>query len=105
MIVITTPTGTIGKQALDHVLKAGESVCVIVSDPTGLALEGHKRVEVIKGSTDDAEVVNKAFAGASAVFWVVPLDEGADNLERHYYKFNKIAADAIKAQNVQRITA
>ncbi|MBO0793662.1 MAG: NmrA family NAD(P)-binding protein, partial [Ktedonobacteraceae bacterium] len=80
MIVITTPTGAIGHQVLNHVLKAEAPVRVVVRDPARLATDVRERVEVIQGSTDDVEVVNKAFAGAHVVFWIVPPDEDTDDL-------------------------
>ncbi len=103
MIVITTPTGTIGHQVLDRVLAAKVPTRVIVRDPAKLNTDIRERIEVIQGSTDDAEVVNKAFAGADVVFWIVPPDRNTDDLEDHYYTFNTLAADAIKAQHVQRV--
>jgi uncharacterized protein YbjT (DUF2867 family) len=103
MIVITTPTGTIGRQVLDNVLQADAPARVIVRDPSRLAREIRERVEIVEGSTGDAAVVNKAFAGADAVFWIVPPDQNTDDLAEYYYRFNTIAADAIKAQHVQRI--
>ncbi len=103
MLVITTPTGTIGHQVLDLVLQAEAPVRVVVRDPATLAPEVRERVETIRGSTDDIEVVNQAFAGADAVFWIVPPGEGTDDLAAYSYKFNTIAADAIKAQRVRRI--
>ena len=36
MIVLTTPTGAIGRQVLDHLLDHGEPVRVIVRDPSRL---------------------------------------------------------------------
>ena len=37
MIVITTPTGDIGRQVLDRVLDSGEAVRVIARDPVPAA--------------------------------------------------------------------
>ena len=36
MIVITTPTGDIGRQVLDRVLDSGQAVRVIARDPSRL---------------------------------------------------------------------
>ena len=72
MIVITTPTGLIGHQVLDRVLEADEPVRVIVRDPSRLSPQVLDRVEVIEGSHGQAEVVDRAFAGADAVFWLAP---------------------------------
>jgi uncharacterized protein YbjT (DUF2867 family) len=103
MIVITTPTGDIGSKILGTILKSDEAVRVIVRDAAKLDNTIKDRVEIIEGSTDDAATVNKAFMGADAVFWVVPPDSTDDDLMARYLRFNQVAADAAKAQNVKRI--
>jgi uncharacterized protein YbjT (DUF2867 family) len=72
MIVITTPTGLIGHQVLGNVLGSGEPVRVIARDPSRLPAQARERVEVVAGSHGDIGVVDRAFAGADAVFWLVP---------------------------------
>ncbi len=81
MIVITTPTGNIGEQVVANLMGSGRSVRVIVRDASRLRLETRRRVEVVQGSHSDAQVVNRAFAGADAVFWVCPPDFQARSLE------------------------
>ncbi|MEV6396179.1 NAD(P)H-binding protein [Streptomyces sp. NPDC051907] len=76
MIVITAPTGNIGRHLLSRLLEsapaAGEELRVVVRDPARLPDAARGRVEVIAGSHADAEVVDRAFEGADAVFWLVP---------------------------------
>ncbi|MBN9748388.1 NmrA family transcriptional regulator [Amycolatopsis sp. A1MSW2902] len=74
MIVITAPTGNIGSRVLSELLDAGEELRVIVRDPARLPDSVRERVEVVVGSHGDPEVVDRAFAGADAVFWIVPPD-------------------------------
>lgn len=62
MIVITTPTGQIGRQVLDKILDGGEPVRVIARDPSRLDPQTRERVEVVQGSHDDIDVVTDAFA-------------------------------------------
>ena len=81
MIVITTPTGLIGAQVLSNVLGSGEPVRVIARDPSRLPAQVRERVEVVPGSHGDIGVVDRAFAGADAVFWLVPPDPHADSVE------------------------
>jgi uncharacterized protein YbjT (DUF2867 family) len=47
---------------------------VVVRDPGRLPDGVRERVEVVTGSHSDAEVVDRAFEGADAVFWLVPPD-------------------------------
>ncbi|WP_327173977.1 NAD(P)H-binding protein [Streptomyces sp. NBC_01335] len=72
MIVITTPTGDIGRQVLDRVLDSGESVRVIVRDPSRLPEHVRARVEVVEGSHADGDTTAKALEGADRLFWLVP---------------------------------
>ena len=103
MIVITSPTGTIGKQVLKNVLKSGESVRVIARDPSRLPSHIRKSVEVVQGSHGDIDVVNKAFKGADDVFWLVPPDPHAKSVEAAYVDFTRPACDAIKNLGVGRV--
>ncbi|RDI48284.1 NAD(P)H-binding protein [Nocardia mexicana] len=78
MIVITAPTGNIGRPLLARLLEAapaaGEELRVIVRDPARLSDAARGGVDVITGSHEDAEVLDRAFEGADAVFWLVPPD-------------------------------
>ncbi len=103
MIVITAPTGLIGHQVLDNVLGSGEPVRVIVRDPSRLPAEARERVDVVPGSHSDTDVVDQAFAGADAVFWLVPPDPRADSVEAAYVDFTRPACDAFKRHGVQRV--
>ncbi|WP_328916402.1 MULTISPECIES: NAD(P)H-binding protein [unclassified Streptomyces] len=105
MIVITTPTGQIGRQALARLLAAGAQVRVIVRDASRLPAAVRDRVQVVQGSHGDPEVVTEAFAGADAVFWLVPPDPRAPSLDAAYTDFSRPASAALKAQGVKRVVA
>ena len=72
MIVVTTPTGNIGHHVVRHLLDAGEALRVIVRDPARLPETVRDRVEIVEGSHGDAAVVDRAFRGVDAVFWLCP---------------------------------
>ena len=103
MIVITSPTGTIGHQVLENLLDSGESLRVIARDPSRLPSRARERVEVVQGSHGDIDVVNKAFAGADAVFWLVPPDPHAKSVEAAYVDFTRPACAAFRSQGVKRV--
>ncbi|RUU31968.1 NAD(P)H-binding protein [Mesorhizobium sp. M6A.T.Ce.TU.016.01.1.1] len=105
MIVVTTPTGSIGHQVLDALLDSGEPIRVIARDPSRLSSHTRQRVEVVQGSHGDIDVVNRAFTGADAVFWLVPPDFHAENVEAAFVDFTRPACDAIKSQGVKRVVA
>ena len=72
MIVVTTPTGNIGRHVLRHLLDAGEPLRLIVRDRSKLPRDVREQVEVVEGSHGDAATVDQAFRGADAVFWLCP---------------------------------
>ncbi|WP_405015007.1 NAD(P)H-binding protein [Kitasatospora sp. NBC_01539] len=106
MIVITGPTGNIGRHLLSRLLEsapaAGEELRVIVRDPARLPDAARGRVEVITGSHGDADVVDRAFEGADAVFWLVPPDA---SLTPHdaYTGFTRPAVKALAAHGVGHV--
>jgi uncharacterized protein YbjT (DUF2867 family) len=103
MIVITAPTGLIGAQVLGKVLGSGEPVRVIARDPSRLPAQARERVELVQGSHGDIDVVDRAFAGADAVFWLVSPDPRADSVEAAYVDFTRPACDAFKRHEVRRV--
>ena len=103
MIVITAPTGGIGRHVLDRLLASDEPLRVIARDPAKLPASVRERIEVVPGSHGDAEVVNKAFEGADAVFWLLPPNPKAQSLEASYVDFSRPACEAFQRQGVQRV--
>jgi uncharacterized protein YbjT (DUF2867 family) len=107
MIVITTPTGAIGSQVvnllLNHDSAQEELLRVIVRNPNKLAPSVRDRVEVITGSHGDSETVARAFAGADAVFWLVPPDAQAPSLDAAYSGFSRAAVNAFAAQGISHV--
>ena len=104
MIVVTTPTGSIGKQLLNTLLSSDEQIRVIARDPSKLK-DLSSQVEIVEGSHGESTVVNRAFKGADSVFWLVPPPSVADSMEAAYVGFSRPAAEAIKTQGVQRVVA
>ena len=105
MIVITTPTGQIGSQVLGDLLDSGEQLRVIVRDPAQLPAGVRKDLDIVEGSHGDAAVVDKAFSGADAVFWLVPPDPRAPSVEAAYVGFTRPAAEAFRRHGVGRVVA
>lgn len=103
MIVITAPTSTIGSQVLAAILDSGEAVRVIVRDPSRLPAQVRGRVEIVRGSHGDAEVVAQAFTGADTVFWLLPPDPQAESVEAAYVDFARPACEAFKTRGIERV--
>ncbi|WP_432012168.1 NAD(P)H-binding protein [Streptomyces cucumeris] len=106
MIVITAPSGNIGRHLLSRLLEsapaADEELRVIVRDPSRLPDAARGRVEVIVGSHGDAAVVDRAFEGADAVFWLVPPD-AALTPQNAYSGFSGPAVRAFAAHGVGHV--
>jgi uncharacterized protein YbjT (DUF2867 family) len=105
MIVVTTPTGHVGSKLLPLLLGAGESVRVIARDPSKLPSDVRSHVEVVRGSADDASVLDAAFKGAESLFWVVPPSFGTKDVREYYLQFTRPAVDAIEKQGVKRVVS
>ncbi|MEV6792204.1 NAD(P)H-binding protein [Streptomyces sp. NPDC051320] len=107
MILITTPTGRIGSRLLDILLNEnpvrGEELRVIVRDPEKLPDTVRGRVDILTGSHGDPEVVDRAFAGTDAVFWVVPPAPRAPSLDAAYSGFTRAAAKAFTEHGVGHV--
>lgn len=104
-IVITAPTGTIGRQVVANVLGSRARVRLIVRDSSRLSAEVRERVEVIQGSHNDLGVVNRAFEGADTVFWLCPPDDLAATPMDAYVGFSRPASEAIRSQRVRRVVS
>ena len=103
MIVITTPTGQIGRQVLGNLLESGEQLRVIARDPSQLPAEVREDLDIVEGSHGDAAVVDKAFAGADAVFWLTPTDPRAPSVEAAFAGFTRPAAEAFHRHGIGRV--
>jgi uncharacterized protein YbjT (DUF2867 family) len=103
MIVITTPTGNIGRQVLEDLLDSGEQLRLVARDRSGIPADTRQQVEVIEGSHGDPAVVGQAFDGADAVFWLTPPDPHAESLEAAFVGFTRPAAEAFRKHGVRRV--
>ncbi len=99
-IVITTPTGNIGKRALQQLLQAGADVSVIVRQPEKLSDSIRNRVKVHQGSLTDVDLVTKAFQGARAALWVTPGDFTHPDVAAYHSELGAVAAAAIRESKI-----
>jgi uncharacterized protein YbjT (DUF2867 family) len=99
-IVITTPTGNIGKHALQKLLQAGADVSVIVRQPEKLSDSIRGMVKIHQGSLTDVDLVTKAFRGAKAVLWVTPPNITHPDVAAYHSELGAVAARAIKESKI-----
>ena len=105
MIVITGATGQIGGQLLTHLLASGRPVRVIARDPGKLPAGVRDRVEVVPGSYGDPQVVDQAFKGADAVFWLLAADRQAATPYDAFVEFSRPAIEAIGRESVGHVVS
>lgn len=103
MLVITTPTGHIGRQTLTHLLASDVSVRVIARDPSRLDPEVRDRVEIVEGSHADPGVLVRALDGADGLLWLVPPSFQGVTARDYYLDFTRPAAAAIRAHGVSHV--
>ncbi|MBS2554343.1 NAD(P)H-binding protein [Catenulispora sp. NL8] len=108
MIVVTTPTGRIGRRVVELLLAATDpaSVRVVTRDPAALDPRVRAAVQVVAGSHCDPAALDRAFDGADSVFWLVPPDPRAPGTATdHYLGFAAPACEALAKRRVRRVVA
>lgn len=103
MIVVTAPTSSTGRRVLTTLAASDEPLRVVVRDPSRLSAAVRERVEVVTGSHGDPAVVDEAFAGADAVFWLLPPDPRAVSVEEAYVGFSRPAVAALERLGTARV--
>ncbi|MGW0779287.1 NmrA family NAD(P)-binding protein [Streptomyces sp. NPDC002913] len=105
MIVVTTPTGDIGRQLTDRLLAAGEAVRVVVRDPARLPEHVRAGAEVVQGSHGDAHTIAEALDGADRLFWLVPPAgfHDAGDARQYYLEFAWHAAHEAARRDVRMV--
>jgi uncharacterized protein YbjT (DUF2867 family) len=105
MIVITTPTGTIGSAVAERLLAAGSRVRLVARDPSRLPAAWRGRVDVVTGSHADPAVLDSALPGADALFVLVPPNFASTDVTADYLRFGRPIAQAVRAHGVPRVVA
>lgn len=99
--VVTGAAGKVSKPLTRLLLEAGHSVTVIGRNEKNLASLKGARVAI--GSVEDVDFLKAAFAGADAVFTLVPTDIFADDLIAQHKSIGKNYAEAIVANNIRYV--
>jgi uncharacterized protein YbjT (DUF2867 family) len=100
-ITVNTPGGNIGRALTEALLDAGAQVTIISRNPDKVADLAGRGARLIKGEVDDERVLDEAFAGADAVFWLNPPAIRPDFIEWSEATGRKAAAVA-KRHGVSR---
>lgn len=103
MIVITAPTGRIGSTLVPLLLESGEPVRLVVRHPETLDASVRARADVVEGSHHDRDVLDRALAGADALFWLMPAARDAAGPYDAYVTASVPGADAVVHHGVPRV--
>jgi uncharacterized protein YbjT (DUF2867 family) len=103
MYVVTGATGHIGKVITEKLLSNGQKVRVIGRDEPRLKPFMDKGAEAFVGSADDAAFLKKAFAGATAVFTMIPPDVTTPDLMAFDDRFTQAYATALSNNTVKYV--
>lgn len=102
-IVVSTPTGNVGRAAVDRLLQSDAEVVVIHREPERLGHLEARGAYVRQGSLDNEEALTRATGGADGLLWVTPTVTNAINLRASQNQFGVAAADAIRANGIPRV--
>jgi len=103
MYVITGATGHIGKVITRKLLSNGQKVRVVGRTEATLKPFMDKGAEAFVGSADDAGFLKKAFAGATAVFTMIPPDVTTPDIFAFDDRFTEAYATALSHSTVKYV--
>jgi uncharacterized protein YbjT (DUF2867 family) len=101
--VITGSVGHISKPAIEALVKAGNQVRVITSNPDSVTKITSLGAEPLVGSVADADFLTRAFEGADAVYTMIPPIWQTENFRGSQNEIGKSYAEAIRKSGVKYV--
>ncbi len=105
MYVITGATGNTGKIIASELLEAGKKVRIISRNAEKAKELTDKGAELFIGDTGNAELLKKAFNGATAVYAMIPIDWQTANYTDHQVKHASAIAEALRECKVKYVVS
>lgn len=102
-IVINTPAGNIGRVVANQLLDAKHEVTVISRHPENCVQLVARGARLVEGSIDVPAVLDSAFAGARALFWVTPFAFDQPDYVNWARQLARTAADAARRHGLQKV--
>lgn len=99
-LVVFGATGGTGQQIVSQALAAGHAVAALVRDPAKMTVQ-HAHLTLIQGNVLDRVAVDRALAGADAVF--ISLGNTANNPNQIVSAGTAVVLDAMKSAGVKRV--
>ncbi|HJS56335.1 MAG TPA: NAD(P)H-binding protein [Chitinophagaceae bacterium] len=101
--VITGGAGHVSKPLTEKLLNAGHNVTVISRNAENIRSLTDKGAKGAIGSVEDAGFLKKTFAGADAVYTMIPPKYDVTDLKAHIASVGKNYAEAIRANNIKYV--
>ncbi|HLP49989.1 MAG TPA: NAD(P)H-binding protein [Chitinophagales bacterium] len=101
--VLTGSIGHISKPLAKSLIAAGHQVKIITSKPDRKAEIEKLGANALVGSVEDQNFVTSAFAGADAVYLMVPPNFAAPNLSAFQHKVSDVYAAAVQQSGVKQV--
>lgn len=101
--VITGGAGHISKPLAEKLLKAGHEVTIVGRNAANLKPITDLGAKAAIGSVEDVAFLTTAFAGADAVYTMVPPNMGASNWKQYIGQIGKNYTEAIKANKIKYV--
>ena len=101
MYVITGATGNTGSVVADRLLEAGQKVRVVGRDPKRLEKFTEQGAESFVADATDAGALTNAFAGAKAVYAMIPPNIGSPDVRAHEECVSDALRSAIKKNAIK----
>jgi len=105
VIAVTGATGNIGAKLTELLLAGGHTVRAIARGGERLQALAAKGAEAHAGSVTDATFLSRAFAGADAVFAMVPPNYAAEHLRDYQRSVAEAETEALATAGVPRVVA
>jgi uncharacterized protein YbjT (DUF2867 family) len=105
MIVITGATGNTGRRIVETLLHAGKAVTAVGRDIRRLQPLIEKGAKAAVGSVEDAPFVQRTFAGADAVYAMIPPNVEADNFPLYQKRVADALVSGIRTGGVRHVVS
>ncbi len=103
MYVITGATGNTGKIIASTLLEAGEQVRIVSRNAEKAKDLTDKGAELFQGSSDDPDLLLKAFEGATAVYAMLPMNMAAEDYTAFQMQHANAIAQALETCKVKYV--
>lgn len=105
MIVITTPTGTLGSRILRQLILSDQRLRVVARYPEKIPQPFRDCIEVIEGSLEDEKFLTRALSDARALFWCQPDPVSSPDYFEAYRGLARNLKSALEISSVGHVVA